>query len=187
MRLDTVNCLATHMGGGHMESVIGRATTGSSTDKDIQVGYVGKIGALIRDNVYEFLPLATGDKELYVIATPEVNAKDVSILDRKIVSYTIPTGEVVDAMPLVVGDKIGVSDDGIVLGVGSLAKTGYLYTKAGEDKLQYKATLPTDSGDGALHIFKIESIENATQGMVVGLNNTQLQLQYKMVKARRIA
>ncbi|WP_252225053.1 MULTISPECIES: hypothetical protein [unclassified Clostridium] len=179
-RLDTTNVLATHFGGGHIESVVGKAKTGDKEDKQIQCGYVGKIGALVRDNIYEFLPLATGDP-LYVIATPEVNAKDTSIIDRKIVNFVLEAGEVVDAVPIAVTDKISISEDGVV---GKSALVGYLYTKAGEDKFQYSATAtPSD----AIHIFKIESIENATQGMVIGLGNTQMQLQYKMIKARRIA
>ena len=50
-RLDTTNVLATKMGGGHMESVVGRETTGGD-DKAVQVGEFGTIGALIKDNVY---------------------------------------------------------------------------------------------------------------------------------------
>lgn len=92
-RIDTTNVLATKMGGGHMESVVGKATTGASEDEVIQNGYVGTIGSLIRDNVYEFLPLVEGEP-LYVIATPEVNAKDDSIVDRVIKTYTLSAGDV---------------------------------------------------------------------------------------------
>lgn len=183
-RIDTTNVLATKMGGGHMESVIGKATTGATADETIQNGYVGTIGALIRNNIYEFLPLVEGDK-LYVIATPEVNAKDDSITDRVIKTFVLANGEVCDAVPLVKADKISLSEDLIeVAGGDTLEETGYVYTKAGERKFQYKATLPTLADDGALHIAKIESITNATQGIVVGLNDTALQLNYKMIKVR---
>lgn len=183
-RIDTTNVLATKMGGGHMESVVGKATTGASEDEVIQNGYVGTIGSLIRDNVYEFLPLVEGEP-LYVIATPEVNAKDDSIVDRVIKTYTLSAGDVADAVPIVRGDKIALSEDLIVVGdANTLAESGYIYTKAGERKFQYKATKPTKDEDGAINIAKIESIYNATQGVVVGLNNTALQLNYKMVKVR---
>ena len=82
-RLDTTNVLATKMGGGHMESVVGRETTGGD-NKAVQVGEFGTIGALIKDNVYEFLPLAAATDKLYVIATPEVNYRDEDITDRVI-------------------------------------------------------------------------------------------------------
>ena len=106
-RLDTTNVLATKMGGGHMESVVGRETTGGD-DKAVQVGEFGTIGALIKDNVYEFLPLAAATDKLYVIATPEVNYRDEDITDRVIKNFVLEDGAVVDAVPLVVGDKISI-------------------------------------------------------------------------------
>ena len=87
-RLDTTNVLATKMGGGHMESVVGRETTGGD-DKAVQVGEFGTIGALIKDNVYEFLPLAAATDKLYVIATPEVNYRDEDITDRVIKNFVL--------------------------------------------------------------------------------------------------
>ena len=180
-RLDTTNVLATKMGGGHMESVVGRETTGGD-DKAVQVGEFGTIGALIKDNVYEFLPLAAATDKLYVIATPEVNYRDEDITDRVIKNFVLEDGAVVDAVPLVVGDKISISEDGIEGVTGSVAETGYAYTKASKRKLQYSATKPT-TGD-ELAIFKIEAITPNSQNIVVGLGGKALNLSYNMVKLR---
>ena len=74
------------------------------------------------------------------------------------------------------------SEDGIEGVTGSVAETGYAYTKASKRKLQYSATKPT-TGD-ELAIFKIEAITPNTQNIVVGLGGKALNLSYNMVKLR---
>lgn len=162
-----------------MYSVIGMATTGGE-DELVQNGMVGEIGEQIEDNIYEFLPLSATAKDVFVMATPEVDADESSVQKNSLHGFKMTLGQVGDATQLERHGKGEISEDMVD---GSCAKTGYLYAVAGSRKLKYKATKP-DTGDNALLVAKIEDIVPSTQGMVIGIGGKNLTLNYKNIRFR---
>lgn len=171
-------------------SVVGKATSGG-VDEQVQVGMVGKIGNLIEDNVYEFLPLESGDTEVFYLATPEVDYDEHDYKKNTLYYFSLPEGAVADAVEGKKHDKFTVGDNGVEVSGASVVKGGYIYAKAGERKLQYKATKP-DGSDDAIQIAVIEDIKDATQGITVQTGTSgaralnQIQMQYKLYVCRII-
>lgn len=182
MRLDTMNVNVSNK----MYSAIGKATTGGLNEV-VQNGYFGKVGALLEEDIYEFLPLADGDRDIFVMATPEVDADESKISNNTLTGFTMVEGQVGDIVQLKTHDKIAVEEKGIESLAGSGVVGKYVYVKSGKRKLQYKATLPDAVTDKALLIGVIESVVPATQrGTYVSSTLANVALNYNIVRIRFI-
>lgn len=159
-----------------MYSVIG--TTAGGEDELILNGMVGEIGKRIEDNIYELLPLTATATDVFFVSTPEVDADESSISNNTLYGFTNKIGEVQDVTAIPRHRKFAIAENGIVGTV--VGGKGYLYAKVGERKLQYSATKPAESK----LLAEIESVVPATQGMVVGINGSNLILKYNMIRAR---
>lgn len=162
-----------------MYSAIGMATTGGDYEL-VQNGMLGEIGEQIEDNIYEFLPLSATATDIFVMATPEVDADESKVEKNSLYGFKMTLGQVGDVTQLERHGKGEISEDMVE---GTCAKTGYLYAVAGSRKLKYKATKPIE-GDNALLVAKIEDIVPATQGMVIGIGGKNLALNYKNIRFR---
>lgn len=171
-----------------MYSVVG--TTSSGTEEAVQTGMVGKIGNRIVDDVYEFVPLESGDTECFYIATPEVDYDEEDFKKNSLYYFQLEKGAVTDAIQGVKHDKFSIAENGVTVpSSDTIVKNGYVYAKVGERKLQYSTTEPVSD---VIQLAKIEDIVPATQGIVVmsgtktnrALN--QVQLNYNMLRCRII-
>lgn len=166
-----------------MYSVVGKTTTGGDLEL-VQNGMFGEIGEQIEPDVYEFLPVSATAKDIFVLATPEVDADESNYMKNTLRGFKLTLGEVGDATQIERHAKGEISEDMITVSGGSIAKTGYLFLKAGDRKLTYKATKPTFETDSALLIAKIEDITRAVQGMFIGSNGQNLIPQTKNIVFR---
>ena len=173
-----------------MYSIIGTDLTHG--DELVQTGMVGKIGDRIVDDIYEFLPLEDGDKEVFFVATPEVDADETSILNNSLHGFKLTLGQVADAVQYKKHDKFAIEEDGVEgIALGSHAVKGaYLYSVGGKRKPQYKLTKPDVATDKAIQVYVIEDVVPATQGMYLKQGTsaskglTPIQLQYNMIRCR---
>lgn len=165
-----------------MYSVVGTTSAGNA-DELVLNGMVGEIGARIEDNVYQLLPVTATAKDIFFVATPEVDADESKISNNTLIGFKNKIGEVQDAVVVTRNRKFAISQDGVEGLTGDAVKGGYLYVVAGKRKLQYKATAPV-AGDNALLVAVIEDVVPATQGLFIGMNGTNLAMNYKMIRAR---
>ena len=164
-----------------MYSVVGKATTGGDLQL-VQNGMFGEIGDRIEADIYEFLPVSATAKDIFVLATPEVDADESSYEKNTLRGFKLVLGQVGDATQVERHAKGEISEDMITVAQGvTIAKTGYLYLKAGDRKLTYKATKPDKATDSALLIAKIENIVRSVQGLFIGGNGQNLIPQTKNV------
>lgn len=167
-----------------MYSVIGKATTGGDLEL-VQNGMFGEIGEQIEADVYEFLPVSATAKDIFVLATPEVDPDESNFMKNTLRGFKLTLGEIGDATQIERHAKGEISEDMITVADGTIAKTGYLYLKAGDRKLTYKATKP-EVGDSPLLVAKIEDVVRSVQGMFIGANGQNLVPQTKNVIFRII-
>lgn len=175
-RLDTTNVRATKGMGGRVYSVL--------AETDLYCGDIVKVGDIadgendIR-NISEVTNAEVGKAGVRIafIATPEVNYKDSSALDRTIALYKIAKGEVCDAVPVESGDELAIAEGGIELdsGVATLADAKYLTIGTGK-KLKAVATKPASG-----FVAKIDKIKPATRQYFYGSTGTLRGLSYNMV------
>lgn len=164
-----------------MYSVIGKATTGGDLQL-VQNGMFGEIGEQIENNVYEFLPVSATAKDIFVLATPEVDPDESNYMNNTLRGFKLVLGQVGDVTQIERHAKGEISEDMITVPQGAtIAKTGYLFLKAGDRKLTYKATKPNRETDSALLIAKIEDVVLALQGMFIGSNGQNLIPQTKNI------
>ena len=185
-RFDTTNIDQSNK----MYSIIGTDLTHG--DELVQTGMVGKIGDRIVDDIYEFLPLEDGDKEVFFLATPEVDADETSILNNSLHGFKLTLGQVADSVESKRHNKFAIEEAGVE-GIATNAhaiKGEYLFAVGGKRKLQYKATKPDVVTDKAIQIYVIEDVVPATQGMYLKQGTasskglTPIQLQYNMIRYR---
>lgn len=160
-----------------MYSVVGKKTAGGELEL-VQNGMFGEIGEQIEANVYEFLPVSATAKDIFVLATPEVDPDESNYMNNTLRGFKLTLGEVADATQIERHAKGEISEDMVT---GTVAKTGYLYLKAGDRKLTYKATKPDKTTDSALLIAKIEDVVQSVQGMFIGANGQNLVPQTKNI------
>lgn len=178
-RLDTVNVRSTKGMGGRVYSVI--------ADNDTQNGTIGKVGDILptENDIRKFdkvmnAEIGTAGVRVAFIATPELNYKDDSILDRTLVNFINLKGEVMDAVPVESGDELAISEGMIALdtanGVTKLEDVKYLTINATGDGLLGVATKPASGFEA-----KVDKIKPATRLKFYGSTGTLLGLSYKMV------
>ena len=167
-----------------MYSVIGKATTGGDFEL-VQNGMFGEIGKQIENDIYEFLPPSETAKDVFVLATPEVDPDESDFNKNTLRGFKLVLGQVGDAVQMERHAKGEISED-LIAENTSMSKDGYLYLKKGERKLTYKATKPDMTTDTALLIAKIEDIVPALQGIFIGANGKNLVPQTKNVVFRVI-
>lgn len=174
-----------------MYSAVGYATTGGSLEK-VQNGMVGKLGSMVEYDTYEFLPLASGDSEVFIMATPEVDPDESKIENNTLKGFTMTEGQVGDITVLKRHSCLTIEEAGIenFPSTGSTAVGKYVYAKEGERLLQYKATLPDTSIDKAILIGIVEGVKPATspimfkQGTSSSKSLSGMGLSYNLVEVR---
>lgn len=167
-----------------MYSVIGKATTGGELEL-VQNGMFGEIGERIEADVYEFLPVSATSKDIFVLATPEVDADESSFAKNSLRGFKLSLGEIGDATQVERHSKGEISEDMITVSSGTIAKGGYLYLAANSRKLTYKQEAPGES-EAALLVAKIEDIVPSVQGIFVGADGSKLAPQVNNVIFRVI-
>ena len=175
-RLDTVNVRATKGMGGRIYSVV--------SDVDAQNGTIGKVGDILptENDIRAFEKVTNAEVgqagvRVAFIATPELNYKDDSVLDRVLVNFTNVAGEVMDAVPVESGDELAISEGMIALdsGVATIEDVKYLTINATGDGLLGVASKPVSG-----FIAKVDKIKQATRLKYYGTSGL-LGLNYKMV------
>lgn len=175
-RCDTTNVRATKGMGGRVYSGV--------ADFDLYCGDIVKVGDIFEnENDIRALENVTNEEvgkagvRVAFIATPEVNYKDDSALDRVIALYKIKAGEVCDAVPVESGDELAVAEGNIELdsGVTDLSEAKYL-TIGTNRALKAVKTKPASG-----FVAKIDKIKNATRQTFYGSNGVLRGLNYKMV------
>lgn len=165
-------------------SIIGVATTGGDYEL-VQNGMFGEIGEQIEDNIYELLPVSATAKDIFVVATPEVDPDESSIAKNSLYGFKLGLGQVADAVQVELHSKGEISEDMVDLGGKTPVKGGYLVLKAGQRKLAYQDTAPLEA-DNALLVAKVEDVLLAKTGIAVGLGSQNLIPNYKNIRFRVI-
>lgn len=174
-----------------MYSAIGYSATGVL--ETVQNGMVGALGSMVEYDTYEFLPLKDGDTEVFIMATPEVDADESEIEKNTLKGYLMTEGQVGDITILKRHTCIAIDEAGIE-GLPTKSSTAigkYVYATSGKRLLQYKATVPIGE-DKANIVGIIENVKPATsptifvQGTTANKGLTGAGLSYNLVEVRFI-
>lgn len=173
--IHTENVRATKGMGGRVYSIV--------ADQDLQNGMLVTVGEIVEPQT-DARAIATtvegdlGKGRICVVATPEVNYEENSVLDKALVYFNIPSGEIADAVPLETGDELAISDNMIQLdaGVSKIEDAKYL-TLGTDRKWKAVATKPLTG-----IVCKVQKVKSATKKVYYGNTGTLIGLDYKLVK-----
>lgn len=176
-----------------MYSAVGYKANGTDLEV-VQNGMVGALGNLQEYDTYKFLPLASGNTEVFIMATPEIDADESKISNNTLHGYTMVEGQVGDITVLKRHTCVAIEAAGIdnLPASNSTAVGKYVYATEGKRLLQYKATLPDVATDKAILIGVIENVKAATapimfkQGVAGATGLSGMGLSYNLVEVRFI-